>query len=364
MTYISARPTGLPNISHPEAHQPFSNCRFFPRGRDALAFGLSAKIAQQGKVLVPAFFCAKSLDEITLSGIKVEWMDVCDDLGWEPVQLASRLASDDVAAVVLCDFFGWVHPRLEAVIELAKERNVLAIRDCCHSPLSWRVEHAPADLTIFSFRKLIPIWDGGVLIGRDSLPHWVGSPSPIGNDILRGAVRRFERFLTLLGIVNPYPLIDLLRRSKPTSSESVPHFHGEVRPSRTFLRYLDSASALNEISNTRRGNFLILKSELSVLGLYPLIPSLGNHDVPQIFPLVCSDAFSLVKFLRHRGVGATCWPGDDLPYEVKQSPFDFPMTTKMKREIACLPLHQDITRRDLVKMVAFVSEWLEKTARN
>lgn len=361
MTFISARPTDHPRASFFLSGQYWQlpPLRFFPRGRDALAFGITAKTLRQGKILFPAFFCAHSLDEILASGCQLAWMDVCEDLGWDPARFAERLDSDNITAVVLCDFFGRVFPRLEVLIEIANERNVLVVRDCCHSPLSWRADQAPADLTIFSFRKLIPIWDGGALIGCDGLLPETDGVSPRVKGFRRDAVRRLEKIFSRLSLINPYPIVDYFRRFQSTANEKIASLQGETQPSQTFLRYLKNTSAFCEIARIRKENFLFLKENLAFWGLYPLIPMLGDNDVPQVFPLRCSNAFSLVKFLRHKGVGAVRWPGDDLPTYIKQSPLNFPVAIKMNNEIACLPLHQDISRKDLERMVGFIDEWLK-----
>lgn len=361
MVFIPARPTNHPRASSFLSGQrwQFPQQRFFPRGRDALAFGVTAKKIRQGKILFPAFFCAHSLDEILASGCQLTWMDVCEDLGWDPERFAERLDSDNITAVVFCDFFGFVFPRLEVLVEIANERNVLVIRDCCHSPLSWRIDQVPADLTIFSFRKLIPIWDGGALIGCDDLLPGADGVSPRGKDFRRDAVRRLEKIFSRLSLINPYPIVDFFRRFQSAANEKIAGLQGDIQPSQTFLRYLNNTSAFCEIARIRKENFLFLTERLACLGLYPLIPMLGDNDVPQVFPLRCSSASSLVEFLRHKGVGAVRWPGDELPIYVRQSPLNFPVAIKMNNEIACLPLHQDIRRKDLERMVGFIDEWLK-----
>jgi dTDP-4-amino-4,6-dideoxygalactose transaminase len=357
VTYISARPNGLPDNYISGASWQFDKLRFFPRGRDALVFGLSAKIKKGGRVLFPAFFCARSIDLFTSSEFDVEWLDVCDDLSFGLDRLAERLDFGNIEAVVVSDFFGWSCHNMQKVIELAKERKILVIRDCCHSALSWQSEQIQADLTVFSFRKSLPVWDGGALIGCGSSPNNTKNASPLARDVRREVIRLLERALGHVGIINPYPVLDFVRCASAVASAEPETLCDEIRPSRSLVRWLNNAGALQKVARTRRENFLFLQQALRPSGLCSLFPFLGEHDVPQVFPLKTPHASSLVKFLRSHGVGAVRWPGNELPSEVRASPEIFPVANEMNDLIACLPLHQDLERWELEKMASLVNEW-------
>ncbi|MDO8291948.1 MAG: DegT/DnrJ/EryC1/StrS family aminotransferase [Gallionella sp.] len=331
--------------------------RYFQRGRDALAFGLIANVRRKGTVLFPAYFCEPSVAGVRAAGFGVGWMDVCDDLSFGLDRLAERLDSGNIVAVVVCDFFGWSSQHMQRVVELARERQILVIRDCCHSALSWQSEQFQADLTVFSFRKTLPVWDGGALVGCGSSASDTSNASPLAMDVRREVIRILERVLGHVGIINPYPFLDFVRRASTVASAEPGKLYDEIRPSRSLMRWLDSAGALHEVARARRENFLFLQKALCPSGLNSFFSVLGEHDVPQVFPLKTPHAGSLVKFLRSRGVGAVRWPGNELPSEVLASPETFPVANKMNDLIACLPLHQDLGRRELEKMAALVNMW-------
>ena len=357
VTFISARPTGTPGRYVSKHSWQFPAMRYFQRGRDALAFGLIASAHKKGKVLFPAYFCEPSVGGVRAAGFGVDWMDVCDDLSFDLDRLAGRLDSGNIVAVVVCDFFGWSSRHMQWIIELAKKRQILVIRDCCHSALSWQSDQVQADLTVFSFRKTLPVWDGGALVGCGSSANDARNASPLARDMRREAIRILERVLGHVGIINPYPVLDFVRCASTVASAEPEKLCDEICPSRSLVRWLNNAGALHEVARGRRENFLFLQEALRPSGLSSLFPVLGEHDVPQVFPLKTPHAGSLVKFLRSHGVGAVRWPGNELPSKVRASPEIFPVANEMNDLIACLPLHQNLGRWELEKMASLVNEW-------
>lgn len=357
MSFISARPTGTPERYISKHNWQFPAMRYFQRGRDALAFGLIASAPKKGTVLFPAYFCEPSVAGVKAAGFDVDWIDVCEDLSFGLDRLAVRLDTGNIVAVVVCDFFGWSSRYMQRVIELARERQILVIRDCCHSALSWRSEQVQADLTVFSFRKMLPVWDGGALIGCGSSASDAINVFSLAKEARREVIRILERVLGHVGIINPYPVLDFVRRASAVASAEPEKPRDEICPSRYLVRWLNNAGAFHEVARARRENFLFLQEALRPSGLNSLFPVLGEYDVPQVFPLKTLHACSLVKFLRSHGVGAVRWPGNELPSEVQAYPETFPVANEMNNLIVCLPLHQDLGRGELEKMAALVNKW-------
>ena len=331
--------------------------RYFQRGRDALFFGLNAKATRKGSILFPAFFCMNSTTALMGTGFDVDWVDIREDLSFDLDRLSERLDTDNVVAVVVCDFFGWYSSQIQKILELARERKILVIRDCCHSALSWQPEQSQADLTIFSFRKTFPVCDGGALIGCGSSIVGARNYSSIARNFQRELTRISEQFFCRLGIINPYQMLDFFRRKKRNVLMEDVKIYDEISPSKSLMRWLENESALDDVAHIRRKNFLFIQEAFKSFGMSSFFPVLGMYDVPQIFPLKISNAPSLVNFLRSHGVGATQWPGIQLPSEVLAHRGIFPVTYRLNNSIACLPIHQDMKLGDLEKMVELVQEW-------
>lgn len=357
MTFISARPTGAPVFCVNKRYWQLPAMRYFQRGRDALAFGLVTNARRMGTVLFPAYFCEPSVAGVKAAGFNIGWMDIGNDLEFDLDELAKRLDSGNIVAVVVCDFFGWTSRRMQRVIEIAGERQVMVIRDSCHSALSWQPEQVQADLTIFSFRKMLPVWDGGALVGCGSSASHAENIFSFTRNVRREAIRVFERFLGYVGIINPYPVLDFIRGNGTGAMAEPGKLCDEISPSRSLVQWLNNTDALYEVAHIRRENFVFLQEALRPSGLSSLFPALGEHDVPQVFPLRTPHARTLAKFLRSHGVGAVRWPGNELPSEVCASPDIFPIANEMNNSIVCLPLHQDLGRRELEKIAALIKEW-------
>lgn len=136
--------------------------RFFPRGRDALVEGLRAFMSpRQGNLLFPAFYCSETIRAVNSAGYGVRFLDTMNDLAWDMEILDITLSKEKISAVVICDYFGWRASRIHEVVSLCRRHGVVVIRDCCHSAFSWN-EHDPlSDITVFSFRKILPVREGG-----------------------------------------------------------------------------------------------------------------------------------------------------------------------------------------------------------
>jgi len=120
-------------------------------------------------------------------------------------------------------FFGFRARNDTRLIEVAREHGAAVILDCCHSFGSWSPTRPAVDGVFFSFRKSLPVADGGALLGSPSSA--AGVPAPDAAYVRRReAVRRLERLATAVGSPNPYPILDCWRCRKegPTAEHDTP----------------------------------------------------------------------------------------------------------------------------------------------
>jgi DegT/DnrJ/EryC1/StrS aminotransferase family len=79
----------------------------------------------------------------------------------------SRVITSRTRAIVVIHEFGYPHPRLGELIEIARARQIPLIEDCAHS-LDSSVDGTPlgsfGDFAIFSLSKVLPVTAGGVLV--------------------------------------------------------------------------------------------------------------------------------------------------------------------------------------------------------
>jgi hypothetical protein len=131
-------------------------------GRDALRLAaLSLGLDAASRVLMSAYVCKEVL-RVFQAGSEVEFYDVDPDLTVAPENLESRFRVASPDAVVLINYFGFLQPHREAIKELCRANGVMLIEDCAHSILTEGSGDC-GDLCVYSFRKLLPVPDGGAL---------------------------------------------------------------------------------------------------------------------------------------------------------------------------------------------------------
>lgn len=345
------------------AHTARLNLKFYPMGRDALVAGLRyAKVPAGGRVLFPAFYCEGTIRAVKAAGYGAEFLDIGSGLLWSERAVIEAISKRAVSAIVITDYFGWRPRNLESLISLCRGHELIVVRDCCHSPLSWRAEDPSADVTIFSYRKLLPIADGGALmVNRTDL---VEGESLAGRGVKRqGVVREVayacERFVFQQQIVNPYPMMDRLRKLGTEASPATVAGRatsGELVPSAELVDWLNNESELLRIGDRRRENASGLGNMIrEIPGPELAMPEPRGSDSPQVLPVRVPNATKLVTALRRRGIGATTWPGPELPVEVGRRTDLYPEANRLAGQIACLPVHQDVSLRQ--------TEYIARTIR-
>jgi dTDP-4-amino-4,6-dideoxygalactose transaminase len=135
-------------------------------GRTAIFHGLRVLgIAPGERVLVPAFNCASLVEPIRRYGAKAAFYKIDADCSADFDDIERRIDST-TRAIVVIHYFGFPE-RLERFRELCARRGVYLIEDCAHVltgaagaiPLG-----ATGDVSIFSWRKFLPVGDGGQLV--------------------------------------------------------------------------------------------------------------------------------------------------------------------------------------------------------
>ena len=231
--------------------------------------------------------------------------------------------------MLICDYFGWRAPRLEEIISLCRSRRVAVIRDCCHSAFSWSQYDPMADITFFSYRKILPVCEGGALLFNGNLKNNSGILDQENRQCIHMRLTNvFERLVFEYSLFNPYIIIDFLRRlrltNKGLNEKSVLH-RGPIIPSQELLSWLSNDLALKRVVISRVFNTRKISQIVPSLGnLRPLFSRVNEGDVPQVFPILIADAAKFIRFLRSKGVGAFSWPGSSIPAQIVTQKDMFP----------------------------------------
>ncbi len=131
-------------------------------GRDAFSLAVSSlNLGINDTVLLPAYLCREVLKPF-LGKTRVLFYDLPPDLTVEPEEIASALEESKVTMMLLINYFGFLQPYRKEIKEICTDRGVLLMEDCAHSLLT-EGSGETGDLSIYSFRKTLPLPDGGGL---------------------------------------------------------------------------------------------------------------------------------------------------------------------------------------------------------
>lgn len=347
--------------------QLWSECIFFLSGCDALAHALHRLNLPRGsEVVLPALICRTVPDRIVAQGYRVVFVDSSADHPSPSIESILRACEGpSVRALVLVDFFGFIPPAREEIIKQAHTMGCVVIEDRCHSALT-RPAIETADAVIYSIRKTLSSSDGGAL--------WFSAPSlryrvPAVQPALRSAgfvvSRLLERFVCSVGLVNVYASgltsariwMRNLRSNSLSIRSRLPQAK-PIAPSWVLSCQLKNSSLLTEVARRRRDNYLQLAGMIRIA---PLFATCDDEVVPLVYP-VLDVSGGLVRHLRECGVGASRWPGDELPEAVATAANAFPNAHRFNNEIVCLPVHQSLQLRHIRRIASLVQNYLSPVA--
>ncbi|RVT51286.1 aminotransferase class I/II-fold pyridoxal phosphate-dependent enzyme [Rubrivivax albus] len=211
-------------------------------GRAALRALVDALGLGEGdEVIVPAFTCRSVTNAIRASGASVVFADIETDAFGLDAGAVRRAWGPRVRAVLIQHSFGLPGRDLEALLALAKDRDVQVIEDCAHAlGGEWRGRKLGTlgDAALFSFErgKMLSTIHGGMAVVHASAPahrlnRWVAqapSPSPESIRALLASVGR--DFRQWCGGADDPALADAAARFPPLPRMWPEEFEGQPCP--------------------------------------------------------------------------------------------------------------------------------------
>lgn len=337
-----------------------AECLDFFWARNAIFHGLRALGILPGqKILVPAYLCTAAIEPIEFYGAEVEFYSIRRNCEPDWTDLETKIRGN-VRGILAVHYFGFPC-NMERFCELRDRYGLLLIEDCAHVlegvPSPYRLGEL-GDFSVFSPRKFVPVFDGGVLRLNRPAPGFhvrFQSESPLFT--LRVAKNLFERR-------KPPPAS--LAAPPPPNPESVEASVGPVlatgkgpeKPlhvfpnSTSFLpwmadfpmsrlsRYLLRRFPIRSMACKRRANYHYLLEKISsIQGVRLLYRQLAPDIVPWVFPLTIGDRTDAHTRLRALGIPAVTWGGVRDP---RISPREFPEADFLYEHLVFLPIHQDL----------------------
>ena len=144
--------------------------QYFNNGRSALWACLKIlNLDPSHEVLVPATICEVVLKMFFHLGIKIQYYNLTNELDVDVKDLKERINAN--TKVVYINHFMGYPTSIDPIREICDSFGLKIIEDCAHAltgTLGGKLLGSLGDFSIFSYRKFLPIADGGALVINNS----------------------------------------------------------------------------------------------------------------------------------------------------------------------------------------------------
>jgi dTDP-4-amino-4,6-dideoxygalactose transaminase len=367
-----------------------ADVRLVTSGRIAIGLALRALGVGAGDVvLVPAYHSPSMIPPAHWCGAEVVFYRVLPDTAPDVADIAAKLVTGRVKAIIATHFFGIPHD-LEPLRLLCDRHGIGLVEDCAHAFFGTR-DGVPVgstgDYAIGSTMKFFPVYEGGCLVSRRHRLDVALHGASVGFE-MKAALNALEaafahgrlpvlRMLLALplrlkgalwnavkargasaGTAAGAPTAALAPSSSDSSFEFDPRWT-DKRSSR-FSRAVLRLSSPTRIVARRRRNYAELQRALDgAPGCRPLFPRLPDGACPWMFPLLVDRPQAVAEALQRAGVpmtrfGATLWPGVDASVCANSA--------DLGQRLIAFPCHQSLTDAERAWLHAQVRQALEACA--
>lgn len=320
---------------------PFNqeNIFLFGYARTALYEGLGfLGIGKGDSILVPDYICGAALSPLRHSGIKTCYYALDNNLNpdWKNLR---RIIDKNIKGLLIVNYFGFPNA-LQQAREFCQEYGIYLLEDNAHGYLSLNGRlplGSYGDISIFSFRKTLPIPNGAaLLVNNDRFKPDVLKNRKYGRikpGLARFIVKSFLKSLKGAFAFRNYGafmrnLREIAEGRERKEEFNLKEYFIDFHP---LSRFLINRIDLNKDCLQRRTAYkqwLHFFSQKNNFGAVPLFPELKDGVVPYVFPVSVEKREDFMIEMYRMGIESFPWP--TLPIDSKENYFS--------RRIACLPL--------------------------
>ncbi len=336
------------NCSHPE--QIFSDqLILFSLGRSAFRPIADYLAKQKAKILLPAYNCVEVAAVFLKYQVDVAFYQINKDLSINLADVQKKL-NKNTRAILIVNYFGWPQ-NYAKLLPFCQKHGLFLIEDCAHSLFS-KFQERPlgslGDLAIFSFRKNLPLPDGGGLLVNNAAIKLNIQPAATTKPIK--ALRQILRFLVKIlrfYLGQPFSYGHIIYRPVINLNNSLSQPTDYCQPSGLTRLLLKRINA-QEIIRRRRENYLCLIEQLRRLPEISLVfNDLPDNVCPLGVPICSKESERLRKVLLDAGIEVFRWTS--LPKELTRA--EFPNAHYLANQLLVLPIHQDLNRLHLTYII-------------
>lgn len=352
------------NVTSPGILTELPNILLFNNARSALFHGVSALLQKRKNIiLVPSYNCGEEIEAIVRTGCEPEFYRVDNSCRIDLNDLESRI-SNRVLAVHITHYNGFPQP-VKQITDICRRHGVKLIEDCAHVLVTESVEGqlgSFGDIAIFSPRKFLPIRNGGLLaINDDFTVEKLNVKLEGGSGIVSDLKYLLRSWVYDYFIGNYSTALECIAGGDNDDCEGTVKIHdfrvesyeNAISPlSYYFMKKLD----IEDIVNARRRNYSHLFRAFSDIEGPRSLQNILTFGVCPLFYLVeVLDPWKLGRYLLDKSIASTVF----WSYFHKDFPFvEHEDSAHLKRHVVALPIHQDLTVKDMSFIAAKVKEFM------
>jgi len=338
-----------------------ANIQYFSHARGGLIKAIkiiaqSRSLGAKMKIWLPAYICDTVPIALIERSIEVAYYPVSETLEPNYLQMSGlKFSTNDF--FLLVHYFGFlISP--DKALDFCNSKQLIMIEDCAHSitkNINGGVIGSTGVAAIFGMRKVLPVPNGGVLrIDKDKTHDEKCAGIIKVASIYRKPIKMIGQWILKCLGISWASALD--KNVYPVMQENYYYFNYFEPISNTSLKIL-KALDLAKIIEARRANFSILLKEFSEIdSIYvPKSLQLVNEEiVPWIFFFYHEKSNYLINKLIANGIAASSFP--TLPLDIYKNP-EWSGENLMFEKSISLPIHQDISRKELMRMIDLVKKY-------
>src|SRR5437867_2165961 len=213
-------------------------------------------------------------------------------------------SNNRIKMLLIINYFGFLQPHRKEIKEIASDRGIPLIEDCAHSLLT-QGSGETGDYSVYSFRKILPLADGGGLK--------INRPGRHGH--CRFYPKAYSNFLSFLSIAKSLLNVrsdtlsraGLSSRTKTLSRKTdLAHKNSRVLPLSSFAYNGMGNISFPDIITNRRRDYHFWQGLGEKTRLFtPVFRDLPSGVCPLGFPAKAKDRDRLKMALEERGIAVT-----------------------------------------------------------
>jgi dTDP-4-amino-4,6-dideoxygalactose transaminase len=294
-------------------HLPDGDLAYTSTGRGAIALCLrQLDLAEDRKTaLLPAYTCDSVVLPFVENGYRVAYYDLETDLTVNEQVFLAKIRTTDPTVILVHNYFGFdtLSP-LRGTFETLRSQGIILIEDLTQVLFS-EIPRVEADFYVASFRKWMPIPEGGLALKRKGSFKNV----PIETDELLEKAKLdglYAKFRYIVRGEGPKQVF----LNKCRIAEQILETQGDLFAMGDFSKQFLGDIDICELKQSRRVNYQYLLEPLKDSHLLvPVFPDLPEDVVPLYLPLYAQSEESrnrLQLLLREQAIYAPIvWPNFD-----------------------------------------------------